>query len=473
MAMLKSVRVLPFLCLLPLASAAFAVVYAPGAPISTLGIEASAQNMPPVFQRNDRDGDGRLSKREFPGPPQVFDRLDADNSGYLTPQEVRRGGRRGGSRTDAQGQSGRQQGGQRSAGDTALPATTRKGPLRFVDTHIHLHQLGLDKTHGNQGGGREQGRREPMDEAANLAAAARNLIARMDQQRLQTALIVVVPSSREGRAQSYHLMRNAVRDHPGRLRLLAGGSLLGEMLVELPAGAVTDDVKQRFRKTAEKLLDDGAAGFGEMISYHLCMNPKHKFEYVPPNHPLFLELADIAAEQNVAIDLHMEAIETRADMPGNLRRRCSKNPGTLEPTIPGLEELLRHNRKARIVWEHIGWDNTGQMTPSLMRRLLQSHTNLYLSLRVPRQLQSKDGRVFPNRIVDLDRRIKPDWLRLITEFPDRIMLGADEFVGPGPEKAKLAASFESTWAIIDQLPEDIAAKIGGDNARRVFNLTPP
>jgi len=273
--------------------------------------------------------------------------------------------------------------------------------------------------------------------------------------------------------QSYRLMREAVRGHPGRLRLLAGGALLGEMLQEWPADAVTEDLKRRFRKTAEQLLDDGAVGFGEMISYHLCMNPKHKFEYVAPNHPLFLELADIAAQRNVAIDLHMEAIETRAATPENLRRRCGKNPHTLEPTIPDLEALLRHNRKARIVWEHIGWDNTGQMTPSLMRRLLRAHANLYLSLRVPQQLQSRDGRAFPNRIVDLDRRIKPDWLQLIKDFPNRIMLGADEFVGPGPERAKLAASFESTWAIIDQLPEDLAASVGGDNARRVFNLSPP
>jgi len=456
-----------------LGGATLVAVFVPGMPFTTAEFEVSAQNVPPVFQRNDRDGDGRLSKREFPGPAQVFDRLDADGSGYLTPQEVRRGGPRGGGRTGAQSQSGRQQGGRRSASDTAAPAMARQGPLRFVDTHIHLHQVGLDKTHGNQGGGREQGRREPMDEAANLAAAANNLVARMDQQRLKTALIVVVPSSREGRMQSYRLMREAVRGHPGRLRLLAGGALLGEMLQEWPADAVTEDLKRRFRKTAEQLLDDGAVGFGEMISYHLCMNPKHKFEYVAPNHPLFLELADIAAQRNVAIDLHMEAIETRAATPENLRRRCGKNPHTLEPTIPDLEALLRHNRKARIVWEHIGWDNTGQMTPSLMRRLLRAHANLYLSLRVPQQLQSRDGRAFPNRIVDLDRRIKPDWLQLIKDFPNRIMLGADEFVGPGPERAKLAASFESTWAIIDQLPEDLAASVGGDNARRVFNLSPP
>ena len=50
------------------------------------------------------------------------------------------------------------------------------------------------------------------------------------------------------------------------------------------------------------------------------------------------------------------------------------------------------------------------------------------------------------------------------------MLGSDEFIGPDPKPAKLAASFDTTWAILEQLPEELAARIGGENARRVYRL---
>lgn len=429
--------------------------------LSAMPIVSQAQ---PIFQINDRNRDGYLSRQEFPGPPKAFDRIDKNRDGYLTPQEVRK---------HAEVRDGKLFPAKKQHNAPGLiqqqpPSKTRSGPLRFIDTHMHLHPLGLDLA---MSAGRESGRiAGPIDEADKLAKAAANLVSRMNQQRLSQALIVVVPSSKSGPEKTYRNLRDAVRKHPDRLRLMAGGAILGKMLAETEPHEVNHRIKKRFRKKAEKLLDEGAVGFGEMLSYHLCMTQKHSFKYTAPNHPLFLLLADIAAEHDVPIDIHMEAVEHAAPVLDNLRMACDKNPVNLTPTIPDLEKLLRHNRRARIVWQHIGWDNTGQMTSSLTRRLLRDHPNLYVSMRVPSKVVNNSGRPIPNRIVAPDMKIKPEWRKLIEDFPHRIMLGSDEFIGPGPEKATLAASFETTWSLVDQLPEKLSTKIGWENAKRVYRL---
>jgi predicted TIM-barrel fold metal-dependent hydrolase len=388
----------------------------------------------------------------------------------------------------------------------------------FIDTHMHIHPLGLDAvmspgaqsgrpgdtmrprpegraamtgpssgrsarqrpTMGNGrpprfGGGGGDRREVPDggsgDFAAKLAQAADNLVVKMDRQGLDSAMVVVVPSGRQSGEEIYRAMRDAQRRHPGRLFLMAGGATLGPMIRETAADRVTADVRRRFEERAEEVLRDGAKGFGEMISYHLCMTKGHSFQYAPADHPLFLLLADIAARHDVPIDLHMEAAEQAVPTSAHLRRACDQNPATIEPTVPALERLLRHNRDARVVWQHIGWDNVGQMRIELLRRMLATHPNLSLALRVAAQggqAGAVDAR--PNRIVDEAMRLRPEWQAFIVEFQDRVMIGADEFVSPVEREGKLAQSFSETWSIVDQLPPEVARKVGRDNAARVYRL---
>lgn len=349
---------------------------------------------------------------------------------------------------------------------------------QYIDVHVHLRGTTTSPMLGDTGGLRQPGsqgrapRKARQTQQENLEVAAGNLIKKMNAYGVQQALVVVVPGpvSNEHEEES---LRQVVMKHTDRLKLMAGGAILSPYLQDIKPENVTEDNRARFRQIATQLLRDGAVGFGEMLSYHLSMADHHSFKYVPPDHPLYLLLADIAAEHNVAIDLHMEAIVNRRPMPDNLQRASGRNPRTLEPTIPAFERLLGHNPKARIVWQHIGWDNTGDMTPELLDRLLSSHPNLYIALRVENRTQQVgNGPRRPNRLVDEEGKLKPEWLALIGKFADRVTIGSDEFFFPVESKGsgRPNQSFEKTWSLLDQFIPELAQTIGRDNARRIYGL---
>ena len=56
--------------------------------ITRWSIRNSGDRKRPGFvHRLDRDGDDRVSRREFDGPPDAFDRLDVNRDGYLSESE--------------------------------------------------------------------------------------------------------------------------------------------------------------------------------------------------------------------------------------------------------------------------------------------------------------------------------------------------------------------------------------------------
>jgi predicted TIM-barrel fold metal-dependent hydrolase len=192
---------------------------------------------------------------------------------------------------------------------------------------------------------------------------------------------------------------------------------------------------------------------------------------VPADHPLYLALADRAAAHDVPIDLHMEAVPADMPMPANLRSACTQNPETLPASIPALHVLLDHNPRAKIVWQHVGWDNVGFMTPTLVRDLLEAHPNLYVALRVEeRTLQVASSAPMPNRLVAASGAVDPDWLALIVAKPERFVIGSDEFVSPEGSPTNGIRSFARTWDLLEALPPEVQSQVGGDNARALYHL---
>jgi hypothetical protein len=178
---------------------------------------------------------------------------------------------------------------------------------------------------------------------------------------------------------------------------------------------------------------------------------------------LFLLLADLAARFDVPIDLHMEAITQDTPTPEWLRQASPNNPAILKENVTGFERLLAHNRQARIVWAHAGRDPIGQMTISLLRRLAEIHSNLYLQIAlVP---LGGPQRIF-NRPVDANGVILPEWLDLIRSFSDRFVMGSDAFYCEAEFKQT-----ESYRPFLEQLPSDLALKIGSENSARIYKLS--
>lgn len=352
-----------------------------------------------------------------------------------------------------------------------------------IDVHIHLIPTtgGLfskqDKSEGQKPGMGSGEKRVPNigqgshKGEKDYPAAGTTLLAAMDEMGVAKALLMPPPRIDENKNQGVGEQEGlfeVAKQNPTRIFVAGGGNDLNPIIHDIDPVAVTPEIRSKFEKVALELVKKGVRAFGEMAALHLSMQDEHVSEMAQPDHPLMLVLADIAAKHDMAIDLHTEAITKDMPCPENLPK---KNPAILKANISGLEKLLSHNPKARIVWQHLGWDNTGERTVDLSRRLLKAHPNLFLAVRVEKRPMQIGGKTpMPNRIIDRDGKIKPEWMELFKEFPDRFVIGTDEFFNPNGGSPEPIESFRSTWKILDQLPDNLKKKFGGDNAKAIYRF---
>lgn len=325
--------------------------------------------------------------------------------------------------------------------------TLRAQTPPLIDTHSHLDHA------GNLG---------------NLGAALDAALA--DMERLGVRLSILLPPPQVGGLRVLYdcdALLFAARRQPGRIVLVGGGGTLNPLIHATAPQEVGEEHRQRLRALADEALACGAKGFGEIAAHHLSharMGAHHPYEWVAPDHPLLLLLADIAAEKGLPIDLHLDLVP--ADMPRPDRPGFNpSNPPVLKENLAAFERLLAHNRKAKIVWAHAGTDPLLTRTPTLQRELLGRHPNLYMSLR--------PGRGGPAPAIALDAQgvLKPDWLALLRDFPDRFVLGSDQFHPPYPGARRTPAEgYDNLRRLIDQLPQELARAIAFENAERLYGL---
>jgi predicted TIM-barrel fold metal-dependent hydrolase len=322
-------------------------------------------------------------------------------------------------------------------------------PGQIVNTHAHLAGV----TSGGPGGPHE-----------DYLGAARAGIAAKDRHGIAFSLLM--PPPREPGTEdryTFEIFRSVLARWPDRYGVVGGGTLLNPLIHAIAAGRVDAADRKRFTERAEAMVAAGVKGFGEFTALHLSMQPWHPFLEVAPDHPLFLLLADIAARHGLPVDIHMEAVARDRETPPRYLRRSHNNPAHLQANIAAFERLLAHNRQAKIIWAHIGWDNTGERTPKLLRRLLAAHSNLYLAINVgPRPF-------LPNQMLTAEG-VDPAWLALIRDHADRFLMGMDTFHRQRGQGHNLPNTVPRNRRFFDALPADLQRKVGYENALRVFRL---
>jgi len=258
------------------------------------------------------------------------------------------------------------------------------------------------------------------------------------------------------------LILGAVKGHADKFAVLGGGGTLNAMIQQsVRTSDAGPEVRRKLQERAEELLRLGAVGFGELTAEHF--QGATPYQSAPPDHPLFLLLADIAAEHGVPLVLHMEAVPQTMPLPAPLK--SPPNPPQLQANIELFGRLLTHNPRARIIWAHAGWDNTGYRTPEFCYRLLRKHPNLYMDVKID---PIKPGKNSP-LANGASGAIKPEWLKLFQDFPDRFVVGTDQHYPeppPGPQR------WEAVVLLLNQLPDDLRRKIAMENAARLYSASP-
>jgi hypothetical protein len=325
---------------------------------------------------------------------------------------------------------------------------------RFQWIDVHVHPIG------------GRGSTMDYDGAVKLAVSAM-------QESGIAKMILMPPPQVDGALPPFDFENfiTAVKPYGSRLAFLGGGGSLNPMIQESGRQpTVSDRLRIRSEERATEILRAGALGFGEITAHHLSLLSGHPYESVLADHPLLRLLVDIAGRHDVVIDLHFDPIVEEMKAPEWLR--VPPNPPGFQPNITALERLLEHNRRAKIVWAHAGSDMLGHWNVSLSRRLLEKHSNLYMSLRMG------PGRAPQSHPLTPKGDIRPEWIQLLTEFPDRFVIGGDQFFvapgirqGPGTVFAQRAEAMRQRIKMfLDKLAESLARRIARDNPTQLYKL---
>ena len=192
-----------------------------------------------------------------------------------------------------------------------------------------------------------------------------------------------------------------------------------------------------------RLYPDFWCGIGELMSRHDDLTALTYGEPPHIDHPAFLEIFDLGAEEGLPVLIHHNIT-------------AQNNEEVLYRDE--LERALDHNKDCKIIWAHVGISRRVEIQglPRIAGELLDAHPNLWIDISwVVYDYYMMDE--FPDGYLDGDTL--DDWVELIEAHPDRILVGTDK-VG---HWQTYPAEVVKYYKLLDRLKPATAKKVCSEN----------
>ncbi len=184
-------------------------------------------------------------------------------------------------------------------------------------------------------------------------------------------------------------------------------------------------------------------GIGELMSRHDDLTAFACGEPPRADHPALMAVYRLAARYDLPVLIHH-----------NISSAWQRGPIYLKE----LENALRANPETRIIWAHVGISRRVDV-PTLLseaRRVLSAYPNLYVDI---------SWVVYPDYIGKDEASLKA-WAALISEFPDRFMIGTDK-VGHWDG---YVAEVTKYYPLLDLLDAETADRLARGNILRILKV---
>jgi len=181
-------------------------------------------------------------------------------------------------------------------------------------------------------------------------------------------------------------------------------------------------------------LERGFMGVGEVL-----LRWRSQYRNIPADNPAMLGIADVAAQKGVPLNVHQQS-----------------------QYLGEFERLLNHNENAIIIWAH-----SGNAQPSVIRRMLENHKNLYADLSTLTPTFRKEYGGSWIILTKLDGSIDPEWKALLENYSDRFMVGGDK--QDWGSSSFLKDEMEYFRKVLGQLDRGIAENIAYKNILRLLS----
>lgn len=227
--------------------------------------------------------------------------------------------------------------------------------------------------------------------------------------------------------------------YPDRIFIFGNGGIRGLIIKEGEQAwkLESEAIREALVRLEADLRAGKFKGIGEVHPNTAISDPK-RGRHFPADSPLMQHLCKLSATYKVPLSAHMDATEQ---------------------SVGEMERLLPSSRNCIWMWAHAG--HFAQ--PPLLRRLLQTHPNLYLEFS-----QRVGPSLYADRIDD-DGELRSGWKELLEDFQDRVVIGTDRVKPSLNAYSRVIGLWRQVFS---QLSPKAAAKIAHGNSERLLRLSP-